>query len=71
MALKGVRVIEMAGLAPVPYCAQGTIDFSNSNAVGRDLRVHLTLSNFSVNISQSKSFKIRPTSTSVFSFNII
>ena len=25
MALKGVRVIEMAGLAPVPYCAQGTI----------------------------------------------
>jgi len=27
MALKGVRVIEMAGLAPVPYCAQVLRDF--------------------------------------------
>ena len=27
MALKGLRVIEMAGLAPVPYCGQILADY--------------------------------------------
>ena len=27
MALKGLRVIEMAGLAPVPYCGQVLADY--------------------------------------------
>lgn len=30
MALKGVKVIEMAGLAPVPYCGMILADFGAS-----------------------------------------
>jgi len=30
MALKGIRVIEMAGLAPVPFCGMILADFGAS-----------------------------------------